>query len=209
MFEQTSPCNAHLSSHALPHPPPPPPTPVTSVRNHMIYHTNIPFSTVLIALISLLTFPTIPPAYIFHGWPGMASVHLRMIVMKNTQKKKKRHNISHTVPGALCATIMFTLCSMSSEVGLYSSVCLCASSCPRGDIAFREKAMRDIPLPLWGHRHGGHWHAGGLYGEWKAGEEHLKVLKHDPVLLWWQRCHSVCWEACEGIWLLLLSHMHI
>lgn len=112
MVEQTSPCNAHLSSHALPNPPPPS-APVTSVRNHMIYHTNIPLSTILIALISLLTFPTIPPACIFHGWPRMASVYLQMMAMKNTQKKRRCY-ISHSVPRALCTTIMFTLCSLSS-----------------------------------------------------------------------------------------------
>ncbi len=39
----------------------------------------------------------------------------------NTQK---RHLISHSVPGAACAAVMFTLCSMSSEAGLCSSVCL-------------------------------------------------------------------------------------
>lgn len=77
---------------------------------------------------------------------------------KHSEKKK----ISHSVPGALCATIMFTLCSMSSGSGQHSCICLCMSSCPHEDIAFRKKPMRDIPLPLRGQRHGGHWCAGGL-----------------------------------------------
>lgn len=88
----------------LPHPPLPT-TPVTSVRNKMIYHTNIPFSTTLIALISLLTFPTIPPACIFHAWPRIASMHPQMIVMKTVEKKG--HLFSQSPPGDLCATIMF------------------------------------------------------------------------------------------------------
>lgn len=80
----------------------------------MIYHTNTPFSGILIALISLLTFLTIPPACIFHARPGVARMHPRMTVV-NTLKKKKTHLISRSTPGALCATIMFTLCSASSE----------------------------------------------------------------------------------------------
>lgn len=102
----------------LPHPPFPPTT-VTSVRNNMIYHTNISFSTNVIALISLLTFPTIPPACIFHAHPETASMHPHppMIVVKI------RCLIFHSMPGALCATIMFTSFSTSLEAGQFSSVC--------------------------------------------------------------------------------------
>lgn len=100
----------HLATHThvrldSPHLPPRPPTPVTSVRNHMIYHTDIPFSTNLIALISLLTFPTIPPACIFHAWPGMASVPLRMIATESVGKKKRKKTtqyLSHCAWSSLC-----------------------------------------------------------------------------------------------------------
>lgn len=34
----------------------------------MIYHTNIPFGTSLITLISLLTFPAVPTTCIFHAF---------------------------------------------------------------------------------------------------------------------------------------------
>lgn len=79
------------------------PPPVTSVRNHMIYHTDIPFSTNLIALISLLTFPTIPPACIFHAWPGTASVPLRMIAAESAgEKKKTAQYLSHCARSSLC-----------------------------------------------------------------------------------------------------------
>lgn len=53
----------------------PPPTSVTSVRRNMIYHTNIPFSNILIALISLLIFPIVSPACIFHVCPVMESLN--------------------------------------------------------------------------------------------------------------------------------------
>lgn len=102
----------------LPHPPFPP-TSVTSVRNNMIYHTNISFSATVIALISLLTFPTIPPACIFHAYPEMASLHPHspMIVLKI------RCLIFHSRPGASCATIMFTSVSTCLEAGEFS-LCL-------------------------------------------------------------------------------------
>lgn len=158
MVEQTSPCNAHLSSHALPSPPPPS-APVTSVRNHMIYHTNTPpqhhpdcfdFS------IDISDHPTC----MHFSW--LASNGKRVPTNDGHEKhpEKIRCYISHSVPGALCATIMFTLCSMSSEAGQH--ICLCMSSCLPEDIAFRKKPIRDIPLPLRGQRHGGHWCAGGL-----------------------------------------------
>ena len=155
MIKHAAPCHvpcATLFPTRLPHPSPPP-TSVTSVRNNMIYHTNIPFSTILIALIPLLTFPTIPPACIFHACPGMVSTHPPMIVIKTL---KKRHLISHGVSGALCATIMFILCSSSSQAAQCSPVYLCTSPWSFEDITFREKEMRGILLLLRGHRQGGH-----------------------------------------------------
>lgn len=92
-------------------------------------------------------------AYIFHACPGMVSTNPPMIVIKIL---KKRHLISHGVSAALCATIMFILCSTSSQAAQYSPVYLCTSPWPFEDITFREKEMRGILLFLRGHMQGGH-----------------------------------------------------
>lgn len=122
---------------------------MTSVRSHMIYHTLQHHPECFDFSIDISDHPTCMH-FSWLTWEG------KRASTDGGHEKQKIHNTSHTVPGALCATIMFSLCSMSSEAVRYSCVCPSTSACPCEDIAFREKGMRDTPLPPRGHRQEGH-----------------------------------------------------
>lgn len=170
MLEQTSPCNTHTYTHTTHSAGPTPPSSSSShPRNlcqephdlshrHPLQHQPDCFDF----SIDISNHPTCMHFSCLTWDSKCASTNDSC--GKRGKKKKRQHNISHTVPGAPCATIMFTLCSR----GWPMLTCVLAddftgsptqpcTSCPREDAsAFREKAMKDVPLPRRSHRQGGH-----------------------------------------------------
>lgn len=190
MVEQTSPWGAHLFSHVFLHLPLPP-HPMTSVRKHSIYRTNILFSTTLGTLISLLTFPNIPPVCIFHAWPDMVSARRQPCCMKKNLKKEKTKYLH---------TLQLT-CSNPVHSGVIGRE---GRNMLQSDLKVVEQQLKVEtcdPVTFWWQRGASQWEEAV-----KESGSLICTSKHFPSICWpgWSLCW--CLSRSLALWVCVLAY---